>query len=78
MAGAINAKLSKIVLSRPDLFGICDIATKSKTQLAVYLVSNTISAQLYSAPNTSSVAMKAQEDAAAAAIEGATQVCGCL
>ena len=40
LLGANNAKLSKIVLSRPDLFGTCDRANKSKTKLAVYLLLN--------------------------------------
>ena len=56
MASANNAKLSRIVLSRPDLFGVLDQRLKSK--MAVYSVLTARHAASHSVPSPTAAAPK--------------------
>jgi serine/threonine protein kinase len=60
MASANNAKLSRIVLSRPDLFGVPDQRVKSK--MAVYSVLSARDAPSHSVPSPTAAAPKQVSD----------------
>ncbi len=56
MASANNAKLSRIVLSRPDLFGVPYPIVKSKSKMALYLVLSARDAPSHFVPSSTAAA----------------------